>query len=200
MRTLGRFFLIVGMLCSPAAWADVAMLTQMSGQVTLVNKDGSRAAVAFIKMATGDKLALGSDGRVQVVYFGNGRQEIWSGAGQVEIAGLEGRSASLKPQTSQLPPLVINQLAKTPAAGQQGRAGMVLVRSLENPDALDHLEKQYKEMKLSAQAGDTTPELFLLSGLIELKEFPLAREALAGMAGKPGYESLVQLFTPLTTR
>src|SRR5258706_16402048 len=104
---------IVGIVFPGAALADQAMLTQVTGQVSVAGKDGSRTAVAFLKVATGDKLTLAGDGRVQIVYFGNGRQEIWTGAGQIEVAGLEGRSSALKPEVKQLPPLVVNQLAKT---------------------------------------------------------------------------------------
>jgi hypothetical protein len=192
---------MVGMLWSAAGWADQAMLTQVSGQVSVEGKDGNkRAGVAFLKVATGEKLSLGADGRVQIVYFGNGRQEIWSGAGQVELAGLEGKSTALKPEVKQLPPLVVNQLAKTPAAGQQGKAGMILVRSLENPDAVDHLDKQYEELRRGAVAGDTTPEVFLLSGLIELKEFDRAKELLASFKDKPEYKPVVEHFSPLVAR
>jgi hypothetical protein len=191
---------MVGLLWSGAAWADVAMLTQVSGQVSVAGKDSSRAAVPFLKVASGDKLTLAADARVQMVYFGNGRQEVWTGAGQVEIGSLEGRSTALKPATSQLPPLVVNQLAKTPAAGQQGRAGMILVRSLGNPDAVDHLDKQYEELKRASLAGDTTPEVFLLSGLIELKEVARAKELLAKLGSTPGYQAVVEHFTPMVNR
>ena len=191
---------VVGLVGSGAAWADQAMLTQVSGQVSVAGKEGSRAAVAFLKVTTGDKLSLAGDGRVQIVYFGNGRQEIWAGAGQIEVAGLEGRSGALKPEVKQLPPLVVNQLAKTPAAGQQGKAGMILVRSLENPDAVDHLDKQYEELKRASPADDTTPVVFLLSGLIELKEVARAKELLGTLRDKPAYKQVVEHFSPMVNR
>lgn len=195
-----RWIWMIGLLWAATGWADQAMLTQVSGQVSVEGKDGKRAGVAFLKVATGEKLSLGADARVQIVYFGNGRQEVWSGAGQVEVAGLEGKSTALKAEVKQLPPLVVNQLAKTPAAGQQGKAGMILVRSLENPDAVDHLDKQYEELKRATAAGDTTAEVFLLSGLIELKEFARAKDLLAKLKDQPGYQPLVDHFSPLVTR
>ena len=190
----------VGLFFANAALADQAMLTQVGGQVSVAGKDGSRPAIAFLKVATGDKLTLPADGRVQIVYFGNGRQEIWAGAGQVEIGGLEGRSPGLKAEVKQLPPLVVNQLAKTPAAGQQGKAGMILVRSLENPDAVDHLDKQYAELRGGSAPDDTTPEVFLLSGLIELKEVARAKELLAKLKDKPAYRQIVEHFSPMVNR
>jgi hypothetical protein len=131
-----------------------------------------------------------------VVYFGNGRQEVWKGGGQIEVGGLESKS-NLKPDVSQLPPLVVNQLAKTPAAGEQGKAGMVRVRSMANPDAAAHLDKQYADLKRSAADGDTTPEVYLLSGLLELKNFARAKTVLADLSGKASYKSVVDHFTPV---
>ena len=197
-----RYLLLsaVGLFLANTALAQQAMLTQVAGQVSVAGKDGTRAAVAFLKLETGEKLTLPADGRVQLVYFGNGRQEIWAGAGQIEIAGLEGRSPALKPEVKQLPPLVVNQLAKTPAAGQQGKAGMILVRSLENPDAVDHLDKQYEDLKRASSAEDTTPEVFLLSGLIELKEVARAKELLQKLSDKPAYKPVVDHFSPMVNR
>jgi hypothetical protein len=181
---------------STAVWADVGMITQMSGEVSIATGGATRAAVPFLKIATGDQLKLGSGARVQLVYFGNGRQEVWKGSTQIDVGSLESKSAG-KPEVSQLPPLVVNQLAKTPTAGQQGKTGMIRVRSLANPDASAHLDKQYKELKASAATDDTTPEVFLLSGLIEIKEFTRAKEVLAELGGKPAYQPVVDHFTPI---
>ena len=195
MRTV-KLIAAAVFLASPFAQADVGMLTQVSGTVSIVTGGGTQAAVPFIKVNTGDRLALGNGARVQMVYFGNGRQEVWKGGGQVEIGSLESKSAG-KPEVAQLPPLVVNQLAKTPAAGQQGKTGMVRVRSLSNPDAGAHLDKQYKDLKANSPANDTTPEIFLLSGLIEIKEVSRAKKVLADLSGKPGYKSVVDHFTPI---
>lgn len=184
------------LLGSSTAWADAGMITQLSGQVSIASGGGAQAAVPFIKVATGDKLTLGNGARVQMVYFGNGRQEVWSGGGQVEVGSLDSKS-TLKPVVTQLPPLVVNQLAKTPAAGQQGKTGMVRVRSLANPDAAAHLDKQYADLKKNAETDDTTPEVFLLSGLIEIKEFTRAKSVLADLGGKPAYKPMVEHFTPI---
>ena len=181
---------------SANAWADAGMITQMSGDVSIATGGNTQAAVPFFKVTTGDKLTLANGARVQIVYFGNGRQEVWKGGGQVEVGSLDSKS-NLKPDVTQLPPLVVNQLAKTPAAGQQGKTGMVRVRSLGNPDAAGHLDKQYAELKKSAAADDTTPEVFLLSGLIEIKEFTRAKSLLADLSGKAAYKPVVQHFTPI---
>ena len=195
MRTI-RLIAAMMLWGSANAWADAGMITQISGEVSIATGGATRAAVPFLKIATGDKLTLGNGSRVQMVYFGNGRQEIWKGGGLVEVGSLDSKS-TLKPDVAQLPPLVVNQLAKTPAAGQQGKTGMVRVRSLADPDAAKHLDKQYAELKKNAAAGDTTPEVFLLSGLIEIKEFTRAKAVLADLGGKAAYKPVVEHFSPI---
>lgn len=195
MRTIKLILAIV--LCGSAhVWADAGMITQISGEVSITTAGSTQAAVPFFKVTTGDKITLANGARLQIVYFGNGRQEVWKGGGQVEVGSLDSKS-TLKPDVSQLPPLVINQLAKTPAAGQQGKTGMIRVRSLANPDAAAHLDKQYAELKKTAAADDTTPEVFLLSGLIEIKEFTRAKTVLGDLSNKPGYKPVVDHFTPI---
>ena len=180
---------------------DVGMLTQMDGKVEIVTaKEGKHPATAFLKVALGDKLVLGRDARVQIVYFETSRQEVWKGAGEVEIGNGEGRSSSLQPETRKLPPLVARQLAKTPVSGQHGKSGMVTVRSLSS-DTVESLEKQYQEFRGAAADGDTTPEVFLLTGLLEMKEFEQARTVLdrlrARLSKTPELAAVISHFDPL---
>ena len=193
-----RFFRCLAVLLlagNTGAWADVGMITQLSGDVSLAAQGNKRPAVPFYKVSAGDKLALSANARLQMVYFGNGRQEVWQGAGEVEVGNLESRS-SLEPRVTQLPPLVVNRLAKTPAAGQHGKTGMVRVRSLAKPDAA-HIEKQYRELKAATEADDTTPEVFFLSGLLEIRDFARAKELLAEYANSPALKSVVAHFSPI---
>jgi len=167
-----------------ALTVDVGMLTQMDGTVGIVTeKTAKRPATNFMKLAHGDKLLLGKDARVQVVYFETSRQEIWQGAGEVEIGNGEGRSPSLRVEARRLPPLVARQLVKTPVSGQHGKTGMVTVRSLSS-DTVESLEKQYADFRNVASDGDTTPEVFLLTGLLEMKEFERAQTVLEGFRAK----------------
>jgi len=180
---------------------DVGMLTQMDGKVEIVTaKEGKHSATAFLKVALGDKLVLGRDARVQIVYFETSRQEAWKGAGEVEIGNGEGRSSSLQPETRKLPPLVARQLAKTPISGRHGKSGMVTVRSLSS-DTVESLERQYTEFRGAAADGDTTPEVFLLTGLLEMKEFERAHTVLEGLRARlsttPALAVVISHFDPL---
>ena len=184
-------------LCgSTYVWADVGMITQLSGEVSITSGSGTQAAAPFIKVNTGDKLTLANGARVQMVYFGNGRQEVWKGGGNIEVGSLESKSA-IKPDVSQLPPLVALQLAKMPVGGQQGKAGMIRMRSLGASDTMAKLDKQYGDLKRNAEADDTTPEVYLLSGLIELKDFKRAKSVLAELDGKAGYKPVLDYFSPI---
>jgi uncharacterized protein (DUF779 family) len=185
-----------------ALTVDVGMLTQMGGNVSIVTaKEGKRPATAFLKVAVGDRLLLlGRDARVQIVYFESSRQEVWKGEGIIEIAGGEGRSSSLQPEVRKLPPLVARQLIKTPVSGQHGKSGMVTVRSLSS-DTVESLEKQYQEFRATVAEGDTTPEVFLLTGLMEMKEFEQAQKVLEGLRAKssatPALAAVISHFEPL---
>ena len=180
---------------------DVGMLTQIDGRVEIVTaKEGKHPATAFLKVAVGDKVVLGRDARVRIVYFETSRQETWKGAGEVAIGNGEGRSSILQPETSKLPPLVARQLAKTPISGQHGKSGMVTVRALSS-DTAESLEKQYNEFRAAAADGDTTPEVFLLTGLMEMKEFEQAQTALerlrATLSRNPALAVVISHFEPL---
>lgn len=183
-----------------ALTVDVGMITQVNGSVTVAKyKAGKSPATAYLKVSLGDRLSLGKNGRVQIVYFESSRQEVWKGPGDVEIGNGEGKSPTLKPEAKKLPPLVARQLVKTPDA-QHGKTGMVTVRSLSS-DTIESLEKQYKEYRSTAQPGDTTPELFLMTGLLEMKEYEHAQKVLNGfkqeLPKKPELSSLISHFEPL---
>jgi hypothetical protein len=185
-----------------AAYADDVLLTQVSGQVGVTGKGGPRPAVPLLKVNDGDTLTLAADGRVQMVYLGSGRQEIWKGAGQVAIGATEGRSGTLKADASQLPALIIKQLARTPAVGeQQRRTGMVMVRGVDDLAAQDQLEADYADFRARAAADDPTPEVFLLTGLLEFQDYQGARKVLAGLArthaGQPAFDAVRTRFTAL---
>lgn len=195
--------MVLGLL-APLAQAlsvNAALITQLQGEVTLESASGGkRPAVAFLKLSAGEKLQLKSGSRVQLVFFDSARQETWSGSGLVEVAETEAKSASLKADVRQLPALLAKQLAKTPSAGQHGRAGMVVMRSLPTPGKLGQLENQYAEFRKTAAADDLTPEVFYLSGLIELKEGERARTVLTMLRARQGdaaAQGLVEHFMPL---
>ena len=193
---------LISVSLSGVASAQVAMLTQVSGNVTVSPKGGAaRPAVPFLKVNEGETLALAAGSRVQLVYLASGRQEIWKGAGPVDLGSQEGRSNSLKAETSQVPALILKQLQKTPAVGQPGKTGMVMLRSLDNLAELDQLEKDYKDFRAKTAADDTTPEVFYLTGLLDLQDYERANTFLEELKARqrtlPALEPVVAHFSTL---
>jgi hypothetical protein len=188
--------LIIAATFTATAWAEEVMLTQVSGDVRVSGKTPARAAVAFLKVAEGDKLTLGANASVKMVFLTSGRQEVWKGGGEVTVGAQEGVSPSLKAEASKLPPLILKQLAKTPAVGQQGKTGMVLVRSLDDLEAIDSLEKDYADFRAKAAPDDVTPEVFYLSALLDFQEYDKAKQVLADLkikqASQPAYRPVVE--------
>src|SRR5574339_519779 len=156
LRKAGIFAVLAWSMAS-AASAQVAMLTQVSGEVRVSGKT-ARMAVPFLKVNDGDTLMLAANARVQLVYLTGGRQEIWTGAGPVQVGARQSTSSTLTPQASQVPALVLRQLEKTPAVGQHGKTGMVTLRSMDALEALETLEKDYAAYRAKASADDVTPE------------------------------------------
>jgi hypothetical protein len=200
LRRTGILVVIAWSLARVAS-AQVAMLTQVTGDVRVSSKEGARPAVSFLKVNDGDTLTLAGNARVQMVYLASGRQEIWNGTGPVEIGAQEGRSRSLKPETSVVPPLILKQLAKVPAVGERGKTGMVMLRSLDDLAAADQVDDEYQKFRAAAPPGDTTPEVFLLSSLLDSGDYERARKVLDDLKAKesaqPQYTPVIQHFSRL---
>ena len=67
--------------------------------------------------------------------------------------------------------MLVRQLVKTPTAEGSGKVGAVRLRSVVPPDAAQKLDDNYALLRREAEASDRTPELYLLAGLFELKNF-----------------------------
>ena len=157
---------------------DVALITSLQGNVGRVTPQGRQPLQAFVKLKRGDVLALG-DARLQIVYFENGRQETWQGSGRLEIAAGESTASGLpSPAVKTLPAVMVRQIARTPALESQGRAGVVRLRSLATPDAIEKLEESYRRMRMETVRSDLSPELYLLSGLFEMRELDRVEQVL----------------------
>ncbi len=182
------------------AWADPAVLTHASGRVFVEGRQGIYPAPVFARLSEGDIVSLAGDARVRIVYPASGRQETWAGACEVEIRAGQGKSAGPGPSVKELPAPVAQQLARTPASGERARSGLMKVRSAQTADALEQLEAHYEALKRGASDDDTTPESFLLSGLIELRQYSRARALLAKLRADPHYKRIVEHFTPLARR
>lgn len=160
--------LVVG--CGPIWAAEVALVMSVQGRVVRLAEAVPVPVEAFVKLKEGDRLSLERDTRLQVVYFENGRQETWSGPGRLEMALNESRPNGLPAADVKTLPLVMaRQLARTPALDSQGRGGVTRLRAVPSPDAMAKLEATYKELRAGAARDDLAPEMYLLSGLYEMR-------------------------------
>ena len=158
----------------PAFAQQGAIITALQGRVTVEQQAPvPQVAVALARVRPGDKLQLDADSVLQLVYFQNARQESWRGAGRIEVGEEESRAlgSSMQPAVKQLPAMLVRQLVKTPTAEGAGKVGAVRLRSVTPPDAEQKLDQNYKQLRQQAESSDRTPELYLLAGLFELKQY-----------------------------
>lgn len=168
--------------CSQAWAAEVALVMSVQGRVLRLGDVAPRPVEAFVKLKEGDRISLEKDGRLQLVYFDNGRQETWAGPGRLELSVQEGKASGLPAAQVKLLPLVMaRQLARTPALDSQGRGGVTRLRAVHNPDALARLEESYQDLRTRAGRDELGPEAYLLSGLYEMRELDRVEKVLADL-------------------
>lgn len=151
---------------------EVAMVMSVQGKVARLLVDAGAVPVeAFVKLNEGDKLSLETDTRLRVVYFDNGRQETWAGPGRLEMTLREGKASGLSAaEVKSLPLVMARQLARTPALDGQSRGGVTRLRSVGSQDAMARLEDAYRDIRSRTAPNDLGPEMYLLSGLYEMRE------------------------------
>lgn len=179
---------------------DVALITSLQGTATLATSAGHQPLQAFMQLRQGDLLSLGKGARLQIVYFESGRQEIWQGAGgRIEILASAGKAFALPdPEVKILNGVVAKQIGRTPAMDSQGRVAAVRLRAIATPEAVSKLENTYRQMRMEAVRGDLNPELFLLSGLYEMRLLDRVEQTLTelqrGRQGDPEVGLVVSLY------
>lgn len=197
-------FLLTSAVARAAPASDVGVLiTASEGIVVRVDQELRGSVPAFVKLKTGDRLSLGENARLKLVYFASARQETWAGKGVLEIGEQQGSSSGLPPpEVKILPEILARQIAKTPTLDSQGRAGVVRLRSIPTPDALAKLDGDYRRLRMEAVASDLNPELFLLSGLLEMRQLERIDQVLAFLntahAGNPEAKVIAALYRKAT--
>ncbi|HEX5391833.1 MAG TPA: hypothetical protein VFW68_01035 [Rhodocyclaceae bacterium] len=175
------------------AASDDALVTLAEGKVT--GTVGGQAVLAFSRLKEGQIVSLGKDARLRIVYFANGRQEIWGGPGKLEIGGTGGKATGLRDMgVVQLPDVLVRQMAKTPVEGGQGRAGMTRLRGIVSPSAIAAVEDTYRQLRSSSAADDLNPEMYALSSWLELRAFPRVEQMIGELrAHRPADAQASQL-------
>lgn len=168
----GAMCLFMAQLAGAASLTEgVALVTAVEGKVRYPTSSGNETLGAFIKLKQGDMLSLEGGARVRIVYFASKRQESWAGTGKLEITPTDGKGQGLgEPEVKLLPELLVRQIARTPSVDDQGRVGMIRVRAIATPQAVAKLEKDYQQLRADSAHDDLNPEIFLLAGLLELRQ------------------------------
>lgn len=189
---------VVLVLMSAGTWAvEVGLVTAASGGIKLQEEKAAASELkAFVKLREGDRLTLQENARLQVVFFDNGRQETWQGAGALEIGGASSKAVKggLQAEVKTLPPILVRQLSKTPSPDGSVKTGMIRMRSMPAGGTLESVESSYADLRKQAEAADRNPELYLLASYFELREFDRLEGLLRQLIGKnPGDAQLVML-------
>lgn len=184
-----KLFFIIAILTAPLTWAasEVVLVSGVKGAVSLEAIGIPKTPLQpFLRLKAGDRLNIPADGQVSLVYFDRGRQEIWPGATVLVIGEQESQkiSGQGEAQFKQLPPQVTKQMQRSTPSPVEGKVGAVLLResadgkvgavrlrSIGPIDAMTKLENTYKELRASAASTDIEPELYLLAGLFEQREY-----------------------------
>ena len=151
---------------------DVGVLNQLQGEVRYrAAGAGVATAAPFMKIRTGDEFEVVAGARVRLVYFANGRQELWNGPARFTVGPAEGTARAGTPEVAQLPSAAGQRLAQSAMltqVAQEGRPGGVVLRNLRPAppaETLDEARARYAAMRATAEADDITPELVLLAAL-----------------------------------
>jgi len=183
---------------------EIGLVTGLSGTVALnvPAQTQSRTLQVFSKLHEGDQLILPESSSLQLVLFHSGQEQVWQGPGELQVhrSGITAQGMALQPQVRQLPKLLVKQLAKTPAPDGQVKAGMVRLRSMPSGGTLESLEKNYAQLRKGAMATDRNPELYLLAGYFELREFELLQQVLTRLEKESPGDKEVALLRSLYAR
>lgn len=184
MRNTARNLLLATslMLAPFAVRADTVLVTALQGPVSveIVGATGKAPLEPFVRLREGDKLSLPAGAQLSLVYIGRARLENWQGAGTIVVGDSESKATSGKPQSQvrSLPPEVTRQMNRTPSASPDGRVGMMRMRGIPPHDAIARLDNDYKQMRSQTTADDILPEVFLLAGLFDLRQYARLEEEL----------------------
>lgn len=165
--------LLAGVSSLASAQAPSAMVLSVEGDVSVKVLGKPAKLEAFTRLLEGDRVELGKAAKLTMIYTRSSRQETWTGPGAILAGNAESTAVNGKPQldTKQLPAKVAQMIAHTPTSDSTGRAGMVRLRAIAQPDELASLEKSYQELRASAAVSDRNPEVYFLAGLFKLGEY-----------------------------
>jgi len=191
------------LLCCAAivAWAttaraDEVLVTALAGEVGRLSASGPLAP--FVRLKPGEDLRLADGARLKMLYLGSGREELWLGPGKLAIGEAMAVGEGMPPARIRvLAGPVVRQLAKTPLADAAADPPSRRQRSIPAADAIQRIEATYRQLRADAAADDLDPELYLLSGLMEIRQLERVEETLVDIIQKRPGDPQVKLLAAL---
>jgi len=193
--------LAVQSLCLASSVPDIGMITKLSGEITYWNKtvkEDSKPAQSFMKIRSGDEFKLESDSELELIFFSNGRKEIWKGPAELKLSEtsgqIKGGGQNNKLQAAQLPAAVVNEVrkisplidpAKLHRSGSSSLRGLntkeklpvekISLKSatldIEKKEEINSAKQIYKTLASSSSSDDITPVLYLFSVFADYDQF-----------------------------
>lgn len=183
----------------PSAVAPVpvnaGLAVAVAGSVTYKGASGATASPVspYMKLRVGDTVDVAADGRLEILYFGSGRREVWPAGSIVRVAAGQGEAVKGVAKAVDAGEAVGRSLENLPIMLRQAQtyqAGQTLVRGgapVATPVvALDEVEQAqvveargiYTQLRASATADDVFPEMYLASVLLPLGLYDEAQATL----------------------
>ena len=185
--------LVEGKMNAQSIPPDLGLITKMLGGVTYQNDAYQKTpaqARSFMKVRQGDKIKIPQEGTVRIVYFASGREETWKGpveilVGEKECTALKNTKKNIKPEVKTKPipasrdiqriPSLLRKVAASRSGGSFVRGdkseSFDVVLTPEEKTEIEAMKKSYEEMKKTAETGDITPELFILSVFADYEQY-----------------------------
>jgi len=186
--------LMEGIVKSQPLPPDVGIVTQLSGEATYWNESYQKTperAEVFMKIRRGDYFKVAAGGKIQLVYFENGRQETWKGPASFMIGDVQSRVEKGKEIPGQPEVVILSTEAsqgmrRIPVLLRRARlsrsGGGVMVRGApgaspkpvaptkEERAEIAMAKEAYQKLRKQAKADDITPELTLLGVLADYEQ------------------------------
>ena len=200
LRLLVLPSLIILLIGGPAAKGqtlppDVGIVTQLSGEATYWNEIYQKTpekAEVFMKIRRSDSFKIPAGGTIQLVYFGNGRQETWKGpasfiVGEVQSRVEKGTEVPGQPGVVMLSTEASQGMRRIPVLLRRARlswsGGGLMVRGVPGASAkpvvptkeeqaeIAMAKETYQKLREQVKADDITPELTLLGVLADYEQY-----------------------------
>jgi hypothetical protein len=183
---------------------DAGLINLLSGDVSYQPQGAAAGkATAYMKVRQGDGFRVPAGASVRVVYFSNGRQEMWKGPASFTVGAAESTAQNGRAEVSQLPggvPQKLTQTADLMQIAKLGRAGSVMVRGIRPPltaeqqAELTQARKDYEALKSASAADDIMPEIFLYTVIQNYSMYDEMKQLVKTMQAKqPNNESVRDL-------